>query len=128
MDNKTEITVNRNDVKSILLIILIPLILTFIIEHFGDFSYQSFGGQIETITISGGSFTTPFGSTVNIQGGQKAYQWHSGDGMYKINGHYTDKLPYYLEGLGKDIIYPIVLIVIGLVFFLVKNKYSFTIT
>jgi hypothetical protein len=127
MENKTEIEIEKNDIRNILLIILLPLLLTFIIEHFGKFNYQSYGGQISTLTISGGSFKTPFGSKVNIESGQKAYKRHS-NGIYKINGYYTDKIPYYFRGLMKDILYPIILIILLLGFYLLKNKYSIKIT
>lgn len=127
MEDKKEIEIDKNDLRNILLIIFIPLLLTFGIEHFGDFKYQSYGGQISTLTLSGGSFTTPFGSRINIQGGQKAYERHS-NGDYLINGYYTDKLPYYLKGLGKDILYPIGLIAILLIGYFFVNKYSFKIS
>ena len=127
MENKTEIEVKKNDIRNILMIIIIPLLLTFVIEHFGKFNYQSYGGQISTLTLSGGSFMTPFGNKVNIKGGQKAYKRHS-DGTYKINGYYTDKLPYYFKGLAKDIVYPIILIGILLIGYFLKNKYSIKIT
>jgi hypothetical protein len=128
MENKQELRINKKDLRTIILIIFAPLLFTFIIEHFGNFNYQSYGGQIETVTISSGSFTTPFGNIVNIKGGQKAYEWHSDVGMYLVNGHYTDKLPYYFKGLAKDIIYPIILIVIGLIIYFFKNKYSIKIS
>lgn len=127
MENKTEIEIEKNDIRNILVIIFLPLLLTFVIEHFGNFNYQSYGGQIDTLTLSGGSFKTPFGNTVNVESGQKAYERHS-DGIYKINGYYTDKLPYYFKGLAKDIIYPAILIGILLIVYLLKNKYSIKIT
>jgi hypothetical protein len=127
MNDKQEIEIKKNDIRNILLIILVPLFLTFFIEHFGKFSYQSYGGQISKVTLSGGSFTTPFGSKIIIQGGQKAYNRHS-DGTYKINGYYTDKLPYYFKGLGKDILYPAILIILLLGVYLLKNKYSIKIS
>jgi len=127
MDNKTEIEIKKNDIRTILLIIIVPILLTFGIEHFGNFNYQSYGGQISTVTLSGGSFTTPFRNKVIIEGGQKAYELHS-DGIYKINGYYTDKIPYYFKGLIKDIIYPIILIVISLLMYFLKHKYSIKVT
>ena len=127
MNEKQEIEIKKNDIRNILLIIFVPLLLTFVIEHFGKFNYQSYGGQISTVKLSGGSFTTPFGNVVKIKGGQKAYKRHSG-GNYKINGYYTDKIPYYFKGLGKDLLYPIILIVILLLVYFFKNKYSIKIS
>ncbi|PRP66373.1 hypothetical protein [Nonlabens agnitus] len=127
MENKTEIEIKKNDIRTLLLIIFVPILLTFGIEHFGKFHYQSYGGQISTLTLSGGSFTTPFGNKVIIEGGQKAYKRHS-DGTYKINGYYTDKLPYYFQGLIKDIVYPTILIVVLLLVYFFKHKYSIKIS
>jgi hypothetical protein len=127
MEDKTEIQIKKNDIRNILLIFIIPLLLTFIVEHFGDFTHKSYGGQIATVTLVDSYFTSPFGSIVKIPDGEKAYKRHS-DGTYQIYGYYTDKIPYYIKALGKDILYPIVLIILLLAVYFLKNKYSIKIS
>lgn len=127
MENKKEINLDKKVIKKILIIIFAPLLFTFTIEHFGVFNYQSYGGQISTLTLTSASFTTPFGNKVVTDGGGKGYVLHN-DGTYKINGYYFDKLPFYIKGLVKDIIYPIILIVILLVFYFFRTKYSIKIS
>jgi hypothetical protein len=126
MKNKTELEIKKNDIRNICLIILTPLILTFIVEHFGEFNLKSFGGQISTLTLVNSSFETPFGNTVEIKDGVKAYKTRS-DGRL-TTFFYIDKIPYYLKGVGKDIIYPIILIIVLLIGYLFKHKYSIKIT
>jgi hypothetical protein len=121
MEDIAEIKIIKNHTRNILLIFIIPLLLTFITEHFGDFTHKSYGGQISTLTLVDSYFTSPFGSIVEIPDGEKAYNKHS-DGIYKIFGYYTDKLPYYLKALTNDIIYPVAIIILILFIYFLKNK------
>lgn len=130
MEQKKELQINKKDLRTILLIIIVPFLLTFIFEHFGDFQYRGYGGvSISEYTVDNLTFTTILGNKINenVAGQGMGYVQQSG-GSYKINGTYGGKLPYYLKGVAKDIILPIILIVVSLGVYFFKNKYSIKIT
>lgn len=130
MEQKKELQLNKKDLRTILLIITVPFLITFILEHFGDFQYRGYGGvSISEYTVDNLTFTTILGNKINenVAGQGMGYVRQSG-GNYKINGTYGGKLPYYLKGVIKDIMLPILLIVISLGVYFFKNKYSIKIT
>ena len=127
MENKKEIKITEKDTFSILKIIFIPLLLTFIIEHFGEFRYSTIleAQTAADVRITDLTFDTPFGNTIhkNVYHDNIKYETGS-DGIGRLNGDYFDKFPYYIKGVIKDIIYPLLLIGILLVFYFISKKYK----
>lgn len=122
--------IKKKDLKMILILLLAPLILTFIIEHFGNFKYHAnTNGQnlpVSQINILTINFHTPFGSTVWTDGNGYTYN----DTVFKDGKFHTyfNKVPYYLKGLTSDIIYPISVSFILMGLFLINKKFKFTLT
>lgn len=123
METKKEIVLDKKETKKIFLIIFIPLISTFIIEHFGDFNYQGYGGKISEVRVISATFTTPFGNTVITDGKGMGYVMQK-DASFKVNGTYLGQLPFYIKGFFRDIIYPLILIVLLLAIYFFGKKYS----
>ncbi|WP_298902452.1 hypothetical protein [uncultured Psychroserpens sp.] len=125
-----EIRIKKLDVKSMVILIFIPFLLTFIIEHFGDFKYHANTNgknlpvnQIDILTIN---FHTPFGNTIWRDGSGYTYT----DTVFKGGKFhsYNNKLPYYLRGLASDVIYPLVFSLILIVLFFLNKKYKIKLT
>lgn len=127
MEKKKEISISRKDVNNILKILIIPLVLTFIIEHFGRFEYTTNipAPTAADVRITDLYFYTPFGSKIYDDVYDKNIKYETGsDGIGRLNGKYTGKLPYYFQGLIKDIIYPIILSLILIIYLFVSKKYK----
>ena len=130
MKDKQQIEIKKNDIRNLLLIIFLPLFITFFIEHFGEFDVKSYGGSYETATVTNSSFKTPFGNTVKISDNVLAFKYQ-GNGDYvslRGSGRYFEKIPYYIKGVVKDIVYPFTLIIVLLLVYFFKNKYSIKIS
>jgi len=130
MEQKKELQVNKKDIRAFFLILIIPFLLTFILEHFGEFQYRGYGGvSISQYTVDNLTFTTILGNDINenVAGQGMGFVYQSG-GNFKINGTYLGKLPYYLKGVAKDIILPLILIVVSFGVYFFKKKFSIKIT
>lgn len=122
MNPRKEIKISKKDAQTILLIIIAPFLLTFIIEHFGDFRYKGYGNNAIDYKVTDAFFTTPFGNefhTIENDG----YKQHDG-GVFKIKGDYFDKLPFYLKGVVEDFIYPLILVIVLFITFYVRKKFK----
>jgi hypothetical protein len=87
MENKKEIKIEKKDVRAILLIFIIPLLLTFLLEHLGEFSYTYLnGGPLLEVEVNSLTFKTPFGNatTYDVSGKGIGYD-RLEDGNYEIN-------------------------------------------
>ena len=130
MEQKKELQISKKDFRTILLIIILPFLLTFVLEHFGDFNYRGYGGvSIKEYRVSNLTFNTILGNEIyeDVTGKGMGYVYQSG-GNYKINGTYLGKLPYYLKGVIKDIALPIILILVSLGVYFFKKKFSIKMT
>lgn len=125
-----QINIKKRDVKMIFILLLTPLLLTFIIEHFCEFRYHANTNgerlpvnQINILTIN---FNTPFGNTVWTDGNGYTYN----DTVFKDGKFHTylNKLPYYFKGLASDIIYPSIFSLILIALFLLSKKYKIKLT
>lgn len=130
MEQKKELQIKAKDLRTISLILILPFILTFILEHFGEFQYRGYGGvTILEYRVDNLTFKTVLGNEINesVVGKEIGYVQQS-NGNYLINGTYGGKLPYYLKGMMKDIILPIILIIISLAVYFFRKKYSLKIS
>lgn len=126
MEAKTEIKLEKNHLKIILLIIIIPFFLTFILEHFGKFNYSGAGGvSYADVRVSDIKFTSLFGSIIegDARGKDIGYEVNR-KGTLVISPPYLVRLPYFIKGFIKDILYPIILVVALLVLYFFNKKYS----
>lgn len=123
---KKEITINSKDIKKIFFIFFIPLFITFLIEHFSEFRYTTrvSSETMADVQATDLTFTTPFGSEIyeDVSDKNLKYEIHN-DGIARINGYYSGKFPYYLKGVFKDILYPLLVSFLLLVIFIFSKKY-----
>jgi len=132
MSEKKEIQINRKVIKFISAAILIPLFLTFILEHFGEFDSTAYhepgakGYIMADLRLDTRSFTTIFGNYISkhLYSENKKYYRITDDGEITTIPVYPDRIPYYIEAVFVDIIYPLSLsaILIGIFFFQRKFK------
>ena len=125
---KKEITINSKDIKKIFYIFFIPLFITFLIEHFSEFRYTTrvSSETMADVQATDLTFTTPFGSEIyeDVSDKNLKYEIHN-DSIARINGYYSGKFPYYLKGVFKDILYPLLVSFLLLVIFIFSKKYRF---
>lgn len=130
MNKKKEIHLKSSDLRNLAIAIFLPFAIMFIIEHFGKFEYVgNTAGNMEDIRVTSLIFTTPLGTKYyQDTSNEKLGYTRQSNGVWKINGSYFQKLPYYLLGLYYDIIYPIIFSVILLLLFFIFRKYSIKIS
>lgn len=130
MDDRREIKVKKKDIRNVILIIFAPLLVTFVLEHLGDFNYKGYGGvSILEFEASNIEFETFFGNVIeeNVEGQGIGYN-RKDDGGYEL-GKYSDKLPYMIRAVfSVDFIYPFIAITIGLGIYALRKKFNVKIT
>ena len=124
---KRQINLKKKDLKSIMILLFVPLLLTFVIEHFGNFRFHAnSNGQnlpVNQISILIIYFDTPFGNQILTDGNEFTYN----DTVFE-NGKfhsYLNKLPYYIKGFISDIIYPLIFSFILIGFYFLNKKFRF---
>ncbi|PVW16200.1 hypothetical protein [Marixanthomonas spongiae] len=125
--SKKELTLNKSIVKNILLSLLCSLIFFFILEHFGSFTYQFFGGQQPYKTpVTGITYETLFGNKVQTDG----QGYTLSDTSYKGGefDSYLKRLPYYIKAIYADIMYVAILAIIIFSILFIRRNYSIKIS
>lgn len=139
MSEKREIKLSKNAMKFVIGAIIIPLLLTFILEHFGKFEAKGMGSvndstaetflTMDTRLYERG-FQTFFGNKIeeNLYHKNLRLYREADNGNLEIFPIYSERIPYYLKALYLDIIYPLILstILVGVYFFRKKIKIKLT--
>ena len=75
------------------------------------------------------NFITPFGSEIyeDVSNKNLKYEIHN-DGLARINGYDSGRFPYYLKGVFKDILYPLLVSFVFLIVFIFARKFRLRIT
>ncbi|AXT20992.1 hypothetical protein D7030_00155 [Flavobacteriaceae bacterium AU392] len=132
---KKEIVLNKNIVQFVLLAIIAPLILTFILEHFGEFKASSLGetsynvhkgSNYKKIRLHTRTFHTVFGNKIEENLYKKnipAYR-ETKKGTLLVSPNYGKQIRYYAKAVVADIAYPISFSLIIIAIFMFRRKFA----
>ena len=119
MTEKKEIKINSLFLKDFFKSIFFSLILLFIINHFGEFKYENYGGAEHFVT-----YETLFGDKVYSDANFfTSNNWPK----YGEVESYFEKLPYYIYSISVEFIPLIIMIISLLIIFTIKRKFTFKI-
>ena len=130
MEVKKELRIAGKDLRNILLIIIVPLIFTFILEHTTEFQYRGYGGvSLSEYRATSLTLITFLGNEIYEDVSDKNLGYVADDeGILRINGTYQGKLPYYIKAVFADFLLPMALIILSFALYFVRKKYSIKIT
>lgn len=122
---KKELLVNKKDLKFYLSSIIIPLVITLILEHFGEFKYSyQIGGLISEVEINTITFSSPFGNEITWDVTNEGFRYERTENGYEINSSYFSKLPYYFKALYHEIWYPLIATLLLIVLYFLNKTFS----
>ncbi len=131
---KKELIFDEKATKFVIWAILTPLIFTFILEHFGKFTATGSGSikdpsaiecNVMDTRLQTRGFNTFFGNRISKNLYSKnipAYR-QDDDGAYLISPIYPKQIPYYIEAVWVDKVYPLSLSLILIIVFFLNQKY-----
>ncbi len=131
---KKELIFDKKAIKFVMWAIFIPLVFTFILEHFGKFTATGLGSikdpnamsyKLMDTRLQTRGFNTVFGNRISKNLYSKnipAYRQDS-KGVHLISPIYPKQIPYYIEAVWVDKVYPLSLSLILIIVFFLNQKY-----
>lgn len=122
---KKKLIVKEKDLIFYLSSLIIPLIITLILEHFGEFKYSyQIGGLINEVEINTITFSSPIGNEITLDVTNDGVRYERTENGYEINSSYFSKLPYYFKALYHEIWYPLIATFFLIVLNFLYKKFS----
>lgn len=124
MYSRKEFKVTKKDIRTLFLIVLLPLIAAFVFEHFGNFNYKEYSEVTKMEgEVSNVEFKTFFGDVIEVHmEGEDVVSHQKLDGNFKI-GSYWDEVPYMIQAVFTvDFLYPFTAIFFCSGIFLFKDS------
>ncbi len=136
MEEQKEIQINKTDFKMVLMAIILPLLLSFILQHiFGEFRSGSRGDTTDGLgwtttrntKLSSRTFHTIFGNQIyrNYEDENITLYRHCRYGIAHTSPSYIDRIPFYLKAIYADILYSIVMSLVLIAGYFFRKKYRF---
>jgi|GEM_PF-2332974 hypothetical protein len=138
---KKQITLKKSDIRTLVLILILPFVLTFLLEHLGKFDGNSLGGTTHRVHPYYGEvaydnmvnarlhdriFTTLLGTEIrdNLYAKDLFIYRRLDDGSITPDPYYSTKIGYYIRGIKEDIVLPLVLMVLWFLVFGLSKVFS----